>query len=171
MKEITNSSHGRFPTSSPASGRRTGAAEITPRSTTPSSATALVAALESTGRFRRDTGLGAIFHRGRISLRELSSTDSLHVVVDGDAVSAHVDRVSLLKRRRDGSARYTLARVVAHNVAGAHADLVRLLLRRSRRQVAVVDLEVLDSRAPHDHLAELARHAGARASFPDETAG
>ena len=122
---------------------------------TTTSALGLAAALESTGRFHRDTGLGRFLRRGKISLRELSSTDSLHVVIDGEDVSAHVDRVSPLKRRRDGSARYTLPRVVAHNVAGAHADLTRLLLRRSRREVCVVDVEVLDSGEPHDHLAEL----------------
>ena len=144
---------------------------MTTRSNPSSRAMALAAALESTGRFRRDTGLGGIFRRGKISLRELSSTDSLHVIIDGETVTAHVDLVSPLKRRRNGSARYTLARVVAHNVVGAHADLTRLLLRRSGRGACTVGLEMLDAAQPHDHLAELARSATARRSTPEETTG
>ena len=63
----------------------------------------LVRALEANDRFRRDTGLGGIFHPGKISYREISPTNSLHIVIDRDLVSAHVARISPLILRRDGS--------------------------------------------------------------------
>jgi hypothetical protein len=42
---------------------------------------ALVRDLEASGRFRRDTRLGSLYHRGEISLREVSPTDSLHITM------------------------------------------------------------------------------------------
>src|SRR5882757_9959657 len=68
-------------------------------------------ALDADERFRRDTALGRIYHPGRISFREISPTDSLHVVIRGDKVSAHVDEVSPLVIRPDGSTRYAWGRV------------------------------------------------------------
>lgn len=87
----------------------------------------LIGALEASDRFHRDTGLGNIFHRGKISFRELSVPDSLHIIIDGHRVSAHVDEISPLRRRPDGSVGYSLVRVLAHNALGAWADLARRL--------------------------------------------
>jgi hypothetical protein len=76
----------------------------------------LLKALEANPRFRRDSLLGGIFHLGRISYREVSATDSLHIVIAGEEISAHVDEVSPLRLRADGSSRYAWGRVLAHNV-------------------------------------------------------
>ena len=93
---------------------------------------ALLQELEASGRFRRDTRLGSIFHRGEVSLREVSPTHSLHITVGkGNRVSAHVDRYSpLAARQPEEAARYALHRVAAHNVA----ELARLLPRPRRRR-------------------------------------
>ena len=88
---------------------------------------ALFRALERSDRFRRDTRLGGIFHTGKISFRELTPTDSLHIVIDGTRVSAHVDEISPLDFCEDGSVRYSLGRVLAHNVSVARGDLMRRL--------------------------------------------
>jgi hypothetical protein len=91
--------------------------------------------LEDTGRFRRDTRLGALFHRGKISLREVASSDSLHITVEpGNRVSAHVDRYSPLSKVQpdDARPRYSLHRVAAHNVTGMAADAARLIPGRRR---------------------------------------
>ncbi|MDQ1365493.1 MAG: hypothetical protein QOE57_1535 [Acidimicrobiaceae bacterium] len=86
--------------------------------------------LESSGRFHRDTGLGRMFHPGSVSLRENRPTDSLHIVVHQNHVSAHVDRVSPLHLRPERRPRYSLPRAVAHNLAGMAQDLLRLLRGR-----------------------------------------
>lgn len=85
----------------------------------------LIRALDSNERFRRDTRLGAIFHPGKICFRDISPTDSLHIVIDGDRVSAHVDEISPLVIRSDGSSRYSWGRVFAHNLIGALAGIAR----------------------------------------------
>jgi len=94
----------------------------------------LVRALDRSDRFRRDSALGAILHPGRISFRELTPADSLHILIAGSRISAHVDAVSPLTFAADGSARYSLLGVVAHNLAGLRAD-VRRLLRGQRGRV------------------------------------
>lgn len=81
--------------------------------------------LVSSGRFHQDSGLGRIYHPGSVSLRENARTDSLHVVVHGDHISAHVDRVSPL-----GTGRYSVQRAALHNVVGAAQDVIRLLRGR-----------------------------------------
>ena len=94
----------------------------------PAGATAtcdLIAALDANPRFRRDSLLGGIFHLGWISFRELSPTDSLHIVIRGDRMSAHVDDVSPLVVRRDGTTRYAWGRVLGHNLAVVLTDLSR----------------------------------------------
>ena len=90
---------------------------------------ALVRELEASGRFRLDTRLGAMFHRGQVSLREVSPTHSLHIIVGkGNRVSAHVDRYSpLAAKQPEQLARYALHRVAAHNAAGMAAELARLI--------------------------------------------
>ncbi|MGI8806976.1 MAG: HAD family hydrolase [Acidimicrobiales bacterium] len=92
-------------------------------------AAALLRELEDSGRFRRDTRLGAIFHRGQVSLREVSPTHSLHITVGkGNKVSAHVDRYSpLAVNQPEQMARYALHRVAAHNVTGIAGGLIRLI--------------------------------------------
>ncbi|MEO7836883.1 MAG: HAD-IB family hydrolase [Acidimicrobiales bacterium] len=90
---------------------------------------ALVRELEQSGRFRRDTRLGAIFHPGQISLREVAPLNSLHISIgEGKRVSAHIDRYSPLSSNQpEGRCRYSLPRIAAHNVAGIVADVFRLL--------------------------------------------
>ena len=88
----------------------------------------LIKALEANTSFRRDSFWGGILHPGKVSYREVSATDSLHILIDraGD-VSAHVDDVSPLRRRPDGSCRYAWGRVVAHNVLVVVEDAARRL--------------------------------------------
>ena len=85
----------------------------------------LLKALEANRRFRRDSVLGGIFHPGKISYREVSPTDSLHILIDGDTISAHVDDVSPLRVQADGSSRYAWGRVVAHNLLVLIGDATR----------------------------------------------
>ena len=85
----------------------------------------LINALEANPRFRRDSLLGGIFHPGKVCYREISPTDSVHIIIKGDRVSAHIDEVSPLVVRADGSSRYSWGRVVAHNLLGLIADLAR----------------------------------------------
>ena len=85
----------------------------------------LLKALEANPRFRRDSLLGGIFHLGRISYREVSPTDSLHIVIAGEQVSAHVDEISPLRLQADGSSRYAWGRVLAHNLLVLIGDTAR----------------------------------------------
>jgi hypothetical protein len=85
----------------------------------------LLKALEANPRFRRDSLLGGIFHLGRISYREVSPTDSLHIVIAGEQVSAHVDEISPLRVQADGSTRYAWGRVLAHNLLVLIGDAAR----------------------------------------------
>ncbi len=88
----------------------------------------LIRALEANTSFRRDSFWGGILHPGKVSYREVSTTDSLHILIDGAGdVSAHVDDVSPLRRRPDGSCRYAWGRVVAHNVLVVIEDAARRL--------------------------------------------
>ncbi|HUR18398.1 MAG TPA: hypothetical protein VMZ51_05595 [Acidimicrobiales bacterium] len=90
----------------------------------------LLRSLAASGRFHRDTGFGRLFHPGKISLRENVPTNSLHILVKDNGVSAHVDLVSPLGLRPGASSRYTAGRVAAHNLSGMAADVVRLLRGR-----------------------------------------
>lgn len=102
---------------------------------------ALLRHLEASGRFHRDTGFGRLFHRGQVSLRENQPADSLHVVVDGNRIAAHVDRVSPLGLRPERPSRYSLRRAAAHNLAGMAQDLVRLLRGRQGDHRCRLDCE------------------------------
>jgi hypothetical protein len=88
----------------------------------------LIKALEANSSFRQDSFWGSILHPGKVSYREVSATDSLHILIDraGD-VSAHVDDVSPLRRRADGSCRYAWGRVLTHNVLVVIEDAARRL--------------------------------------------
>ena len=103
-------------------------------------------ALEANERFRRDSVLGGIFHPGKISYREVSPTESLHILIDGDNVSAHVDDVSPLRVGPDGSSRYAWGRVVAHNVLVLLGDAARRLrgLHGAQRCDLHCDVEWVD---------------------------
>ncbi|HEX3539932.1 MAG TPA: hypothetical protein VHT75_05750 [Acidimicrobiales bacterium] len=90
----------------------------------------MIQLLDACVRFHRDTCLGRIYHAGTRSYREMRTTDSLHVVIDGDRISMHIDRISPVKRRPDGSAHYTMSRVVAHNLAGRGNGVTRRKHRR-----------------------------------------
>lgn len=95
---------------------------------------ALVEALEASERFHRDTRLGGILHGGKISFREKTPTDSLHIVIDGDRVSAHVDEICPLHIAPDGAVRYSLGKVLAHNLFVALGDIGRSLAGRRGQQ-------------------------------------
>ncbi|MEX2619336.1 MAG: hypothetical protein WD250_03870 [Egibacteraceae bacterium] len=83
--------------------------------------------LDSHGAFRRDSGLGRIFHPGTVSYRQAVPENSLHILIDGNRVSAHIDRVSPLASESDGALQYPLWRVIAHNICGMARDVVRFL--------------------------------------------
>lgn len=83
--------------------------------------------LEVQGRLRRDSGLGRIYHPGAVSYRETVAENALHVVVQGDRVSAHIDRVSPVGRAKDGTARYSVWRTALHNLAGMAEEALRAL--------------------------------------------
>ena len=102
----------------------------------------LLKALEANPRFRRDSLLGGVFHPGAISYREMSATDSLHILVSGDRVSAHVDEISPLVVRADGSCRYAWGRVVAHNVLVMIGDVARRARGQHGRQRCNLRCEV-----------------------------
>lgn len=85
----------------------------------------LIAALDASDRFRRDGRVSGIFHPGRIAFRELSPRDSLHIVIKGGHVSAHIDDVCPLRCRADGTIRFSWGLVLAHNVAMMAADVGR----------------------------------------------
>jgi hypothetical protein len=91
---------------------------------------ALLAYLDVTGHFHRDSRAGRVFHRGMVSLREDVPKESLHVSVDGNRLMAHVDEVSPLAADSEGPSRYSVPRAVAHNLAGMAQDLVSLLRGR-----------------------------------------
>lgn len=99
--------------------------------------------LERDERFHRDGRLGRLFHPGTTSFREVSPTESLHVIIDGNKVSAHVDDVSPVLGRPDGTVRYPLARVVAHNLAGIAADFGRRLSGRRGEQRCKLECEAV----------------------------
>ncbi len=89
---------------------------------------AFVQAVEATGRFRRDTRIGAIYHPGRMSFREVTAGTSLHITVAGERVTVHVDRVSpLAPTQPDERCRYSLGRIAAHNLSGIAADIAGVL--------------------------------------------
>lgn len=94
----------------------------------------LLKALDANPAFRRDSFLGGIFHPGKISYRETSPVDSVHILIDGDRVSAHVDDISPLRVLPDGSSRYAWGRVLAHNLLVLLGDAARRLRGRDGEQ-------------------------------------
>lgn len=91
----------------------------------------LFRALEGSGRFHRDTGIGRVFHPGTVSLRENVASNSLHISIRGNRLSAHVDRVSPLALRPNRAvSAYSVRQAAAHNLAGMAEDSLRLLRGR-----------------------------------------
>lgn len=103
----------------------------------------LIRALEANDRFRRDGRLGGLFHPGRISFRELTPRDSLHIVIDGDKVSAHVDDICPVRCAQGGVPAYSWALIAAHNLSGFAADLGRRLRRRHGEQRCNLGCEIV----------------------------
>jgi NRPS condensation-like uncharacterized protein len=103
----------------------------------------LVRALEASGRFRRDTRLGGLFHLGEISFREDSPTNSLHVTIAGNRLRAHVDEVCPLDCQTGGSRQYSLTRVIAHNLAGMVEDVGRRIRGLNGRQRCTLECEAV----------------------------
>lgn len=97
--------------------------------------------LEATRHFHRDSGLGRIFHPASVSFRENRRTDSLHLVVNGNHVAGHVDRVSPLGIRPERASRYSLRRALAHNAASAAHEVVAVLRGRQGDLRTELDFE------------------------------
>lgn len=117
--------------------------EANSASTAPPQPPVLFAGLQASSRFRRDTRLGGILHRGKLSLREVSHNDSLHFVIDGNRVSAHVDQICPLDCEAEGETRYSLPRVVAHNVSDVASGVLRRLSGRHRHDHCKLECEVV----------------------------
>ena len=109
--------------------------------------------LVASGRFVRDSHLGGMFHRGQVSLREDSPRGSLHVSVkEGNRISVHLDRYSPLAERRarrwGSRSRYSVVRVVTHNV-GIVADYLVLFVTRRfgehRCELECEKVEIVDT--------------------------
>lgn len=106
--------------------------------------TGLVRHLESNGRFHRDSVVGRMLHPGTISFRERVLENSIHIVIHGNQVCAHVDRYAPLVLTRAG-ARYSFLRAVAHNLAHLGEDLVRLLTSRRGEHRCRLDCERVET--------------------------
>ena len=132
----------------------TTASDIGEATATPADRRRFFDELVESGRFCRDTSLGAIFHPGSVSLREVSDGDSLHVCIDGrDRVSVHVDRFSPVAGAcPDGSCRYSLGAVLAHVAAHISAQFRRLLRgargqHRCRLECELVEVDETEAEA------------------------
>lgn len=101
----------------------------------------LMRTLEHRGRLHRDRPLGRVFHPGKVSFRETRPGNSLHLSVDDNRLSAHVDLVSPLKLEPERASRYSLLRVASHNVTGMAGDVVRLLRGRQGDHTYELDFE------------------------------
>jgi hypothetical protein len=105
---------------------------------------ALVTHLDGNGRFFRDNALGRVFHPRTRSYREVSETDSVHLVVDADhRVSVHVDRVSPLRVGSGGRCHYSVMRAIAHNLSVAGEALMRVVRRQHGHQTCHLDCEIV----------------------------
>jgi len=108
-----------------------------------SPAVPLRGALERSERFHRDSLIGGMFHWGKASFRELAPTDAVHITIDGNRISAHVDDVSPVKRGADGRTRYSAPRVVAHNLFGLATDVVRRVRGQHGEQRCNLECEIV----------------------------
>lgn len=85
--------------------------------------------LDASDRFHRDTLAGRLLHPGTTSFRERVHEHSIHILISGNQVSAHVDRYAPLTIT-GATSRYSFWRAVAHNIAHLAEDVVRLLTDR-----------------------------------------
>ena len=103
----------------------------------------LFSKLDTTGRFRRDTFLGRIFHPGTVSYREIAAKDSLHITVSRDnRLEVHVDSLSPLALGRDRPSQYSLGRAVGHNLLHSLEAVLRLCLHRRGAHRCRLECEV-----------------------------
>lgn len=128
--------------------------------------------LVASGRFCRDTRMGGVLHRRAVSYREVSEGDSLHVsIVDGTAVSVHVDHFSpVAGARDDGCCTYSVRAVVAHLWAYLKAQagqLVRGARGRDRCRLECEQVEVDDVVVEAHPTASTAPSAACTASISD----
>jgi hypothetical protein len=70
-------------------------------------------------------------------------TDSVHIAIDGNRVSSHVDEICRLDCHPDASSQYSLAGVVAHNLSRMVADLGLRIHRQHRRQRCNLECDVV----------------------------
>ena len=101
---------------------------------------ALLAHLDATGHFHRDSRAGRIYHPGMVSLRENVPTDSLHVSIDDNHLKAHVDHASPLVESKRGS-RYSVPRALLHNLAGMAQDVLAIVRGRQGDHACELDCE------------------------------
>jgi hypothetical protein len=59
---------------------------------------ALLRHLDAGGHCHRDSRVGRMYHTGMVSLREDVPTNSLHVSVDDNRMTAHVDEAEAVAR-------------------------------------------------------------------------
>ncbi len=110
---------------------------------------ALLRHLEESNRFHRDAGFGRIYHAGSVSLRENVAHNSLHIIVEGNRIAAHVDLVSPLGLQ-DGPSRYSLRRAMAHNLVGMVQDVLFLVRGRHGDHRCELDCEWVPGKVtPH----------------------
>jgi hypothetical protein len=128
----------------------------------------LLKALGSSDRFRRDGPITGIFHPGRISFRELSPRDSLHVIIDGDRVSAHVDDVCPFSCIPGGTVSLSWVLILAHNLASLAADVGRRVRGLHGQQRCNLGCEMVwvddDDEVDLDELATDLRAGGSSAA-------
>lgn len=112
---------------------------------TPEARRALFADLVASGRFCRDTRLGGMLHPGAVSLREVTDGDSLHVCVEGERLSVHVDHFSpVAGTGPDGCCQYSVRAVLSH-LADYVVAQARQLARGARgRHRCRLECEVVD---------------------------
>jgi hypothetical protein len=95
-----------------------------------------LSALLNSARFCVDTAAGGMLHRGTTSVREISTSDSLHITLGArNTFSAHIDAISPAAGRDPGGlCRYEPTRAAAHigreAIPGVLADKLRIELLR-----------------------------------------
>lgn len=112
----------------------------------------LFANLDAGGRFVRDTAVGGFLHRRAVSYRERQAFDGVHLCVEGNRVTAHVDQYSPLNLAGRGRLRYSLPGMVAHWSEDVVRRCVRRLLGRARADHCRLDCGI--EWVPDDELGD-----------------
>ncbi len=126
----------------PVGRRHHGATPVAPHGPA-QAAEGLIRSLDASKDFRRDGRLAGIFHPGRVSFREVAPRDSLHIIIDGGRVSAHVDEISPLRCGPGRATRFSVSSIVAHNLHGMISDLGRRFRGRHGQQRCNLGCEVV----------------------------